>query len=100
MAAADTNVVLDEVMWVLSSVHEFGRADVSDFVEMLLATDGFELQDPLAVKDALDTHRASKAEFSTASCSPSPGAPERCRWAPSTGTSAAWMGRNAWGRRR
>lgn len=59
-----SHVVLAEVMWVLSSVHEFGRADVSDFVEMLLATDGFELQDPLAVKDALDTHRASKAEFS------------------------------------
>ncbi len=59
-----SQVVLAEVTWVLSSVHGFGRADVSDFVEMLLATDGFELQDPLGVKDALDTHRSSKAEFS------------------------------------
>jgi predicted nucleic-acid-binding protein len=45
-------------------VHGFERADLSDFVEMLLATDGFDLQDPIAVKDALDTHRSSKAGFS------------------------------------
>ncbi len=59
-----SHVVLAEVMWVLSSVHGFGRPDLSDFVEMLLATDGFDLQDPIAVKDALDTHRSSKAGFS------------------------------------
>jgi predicted nucleic-acid-binding protein len=59
-----SHVVLAEVVWVLTSVHGFERADVSAFVEMLLATDGFELQDPFAVKDALDAHGSSKAEFS------------------------------------
>jgi len=59
-----SHVVLAEVVWVLTSVHGFGRADLSGFVEMLLATDGLELQDPIVVKDALEAHRSSKADFS------------------------------------
>ncbi len=59
-----SHVVLAEVVWVLSSLRGFGRRDLGGFVEMLLATAGFALEDPLAVKDALDTFRSSKAELS------------------------------------
>ena len=59
-----SHVVLAEVVWVLSSVHRFGRRDLSGFIEMLLATTGFAQEDALAVKDALDTFRSSKADFS------------------------------------
>ena len=58
-----SHVVLAEVSWVLSSAYRYTRDEVRSAVEVLLETDGLELQEPAVVEAALADHRTSHAGF-------------------------------------
>jgi predicted nucleic-acid-binding protein len=58
-----SHVVLAELSWVLASGYAFSREQVRSVVEMLLETDGLDVQDLGVVKVGLAHHRASSADF-------------------------------------
>jgi predicted nucleic-acid-binding protein len=58
-----SHVVLAELSWVLASGYEFSRDEVRAVVEMLLDTDGLEVQDVGVVQAALAHHRSSHADL-------------------------------------
>lgn len=59
-----SHVVLAETAWVLASAYAFRREKVGMLMEMLLDADGFVVQEPAIVADALSSFAASKADFS------------------------------------
>lgn len=56
-------VVLVEAVWVLTKVLERSKAEVIDFVENLLATDGVSVQHESAVVRAVSRYRGATCEF-------------------------------------
>src|SRR5580700_3925650 len=58
-----SHVVLAELSWVLASGYDFSRDEVRAVVEMLLDTDGIEVQDVGVVQAALAHHRGSRADL-------------------------------------
>jgi predicted nucleic-acid-binding protein len=58
-----SHVVLAELSWVLASGYEFSRDQVRAVIEMLLETDGIEVQERSVVQAALAYHRASHADL-------------------------------------
>jgi predicted nucleic-acid-binding protein len=58
-----SHVVLAELSWVLASGYDFSRDAIGSVVEMLLETDGIEVQDVGVVQTAHAHHRASHADL-------------------------------------
>jgi len=56
-------VALCELLWVLGSVHGYGRADLGDVVETLLASRDIRLEDGDLVQLALWDFRESNVDF-------------------------------------
>jgi predicted nucleic-acid-binding protein len=58
-----SHIVLCEVVWVLSRRAGYGRAQVLEVIEALLATRPFVVEAPDAVSRALDQTRSGRADF-------------------------------------
>lgn len=56
-------VAMCELIWVLTNVHGYGRAEVADVIEQLLGNQDMRLEDDDLVHRALDDFRASNADF-------------------------------------
>lgn len=59
-----SHVVLVEAAWVLASAYAYKREQVRAVIEMLMETEGIDIQEPATVATALAHHRASSADFS------------------------------------
>ncbi len=59
-----SHVVLAEAAWVLASGYGYRREQVRAVIEMLLETEGIDVQGPATVAAALAHHRASSAGIS------------------------------------
>lgn len=57
-------VVLQESIWVLSSVYEYSRVDIAAVIQRILETAEFVVQCRTEALQALVDFRSSKAEFS------------------------------------
>ena len=64
LLAADTNVLVRLLCWVLESTFGYGRDDLARAVEAIMTSSPFELEDPFAAREALDHFRKGKADFS------------------------------------
>jgi len=58
--------VLCELVWVLESAYEYGRAEIASTLDQILATAEFEVERPDEARRALHDFRSSKADFSDA----------------------------------
>jgi len=58
--------VLCELVWVLSSVYEYSRAEISNALEQMFATAQFEIERLDEARQALNDFRGTKADFSDA----------------------------------
>ena len=56
-------VALCELIWVLASVHGYGRASIADVIERLLENQDMQLEDHDLLRPALEEYRASNVEF-------------------------------------
>jgi predicted nucleic-acid-binding protein len=56
-------VALCELVWVLASGHEYGRAAIADVVETLVASRDLQLEDHDLVRLTLKDYRASNVDF-------------------------------------
>jgi predicted nucleic-acid-binding protein len=56
-------VALCELVWVLASAHNYGRAAIADVVETLVASRDLRLEDHDLVRRALQDYRASNVDF-------------------------------------
>ena len=56
-------VALCELVWVLASAHNYGRAVVADVVEAIVASRDLRLEDDDLVRRALQDYRASNVDF-------------------------------------
>ena len=59
-------VALCELVWVLSSVHDYRRGEIAPVVEELLASEGLILEDDRAVRAALHAYTTRNIDFSDA----------------------------------
>jgi predicted nucleic-acid-binding protein len=56
-------VALCELVWVLASAHNYGRAAIADVIETLVASRDLRLEDHDLVRRALQDYRASNGDF-------------------------------------
>jgi predicted nucleic-acid-binding protein len=56
-------VALCEMIWVLTSVHKYGRAEIVNVVEELLASNDIILEDAATVRVALRTFASRDVDF-------------------------------------
>jgi predicted nucleic-acid-binding protein len=56
-------VALCELVWVLASVHGYGRQPIADLIERLAANRGIRLEDDELVRLALRDYRTSNVDF-------------------------------------
>ena len=59
-------VALCELVWVLSSIHAYRRAEIAPVIEKLLASPDLILEDDGAVRAALRTFRTRNIDFADA----------------------------------
>lgn len=59
-----SHIVLVEASWVLASAYAYSRDEVRSVIDMLLETEGIDVQEPTVVESALAHHRASNADLS------------------------------------
>ena len=57
------DVVLCELVWVLSRRERFSRAEIAGALEQLLRTELIVVADAAVANDALDAYRAGKGDF-------------------------------------
>ena len=57
-------VVLVETIWSLGRTYQFTKKDLCELLEGLIETESIELEDSVAVQEALESYRASNADFS------------------------------------
>jgi predicted nucleic-acid-binding protein len=60
------NVVLVETVWVLESVHGYGRADIQKAIARLLMSPGIAFEDGFLVGSALDNFASRGVDFADA----------------------------------
>lgn len=58
-----SNIVLVEFVWVLMRSYKRPKAFVIDILELVLASDNFEIENFQAVRLALDAYSTGKADF-------------------------------------
>lgn len=56
-------IVLCELVWVLESAYDYGRAEVSSVLERILRTAQFEIPDKETAWGAWDDYRAGRGDF-------------------------------------
>jgi predicted nucleic-acid-binding protein len=59
-------IVLCELVWVLESAYGYRRAVIADVLDRILRTAQFEVEDLQACWSALESYRASRADFADA----------------------------------
>lgn len=59
-------VALCELVWVLSSVHDYRRGEIAPVIESLLASEGLILEDDGAVRAALRSYKTHNIDFADA----------------------------------
>lgn len=57
------HVVLCELTWILVSVYEHGRDEITRTIEAILLTGQFHLEDKSLVEHALEDYKNTKADF-------------------------------------
>lgn len=57
------HVVLAEAIWTLKSVYRADRLKIAHFVDTLLGSAGFEVEDAAAVEDALKAYQGGNVDF-------------------------------------
>ena len=57
------HVVLAEAIWTLKSVYHADRLKIAHFVDTLLGSTGFEVEDAAAVEDALKAYQSGNVDF-------------------------------------
>lgn len=57
------HVVLCELVWILFSVYEHTKEEITKVIEAVTLTDAFEIEDKASVEAALDDYRETRADF-------------------------------------
>jgi predicted nucleic-acid-binding protein len=57
------HIVLCELVWILTSVYEHRKEEITGAIERLLLTGQFEFEDKSCIESALEDYKKSKADF-------------------------------------